>query len=86
MEIVIKIPEWKYKSICEGVEASKRCGISTMNPNIDEAIYKGIPLPKGHGDLVDADAILEDPIGDTYKDLEVAEAIILADTESEEEE
>ena len=27
IELVIKIPEWKYKSICEGVEASKRCGV-----------------------------------------------------------
>lgn len=47
MQIVIDIDEWKYKSICEGVEASKRCGVATMNPYIDEAIYKGIPLPKG---------------------------------------
>ncbi len=53
MQIVIDIDEWKYKSICEGVEASKRCGVATMNPYIDEAIYKGTPLPEGHGDLID---------------------------------
>lgn len=59
MEIVITIPEWKYKSICEGVEASKRCGVVGIDPDIHEAIYNGIPLPKGHGELIDKDTVLD---------------------------
>lgn len=53
MKLVIDIPKWKYKSICEGVEASKRCGVVGIAPDIHEAIYNGTPLPKGHGDLID---------------------------------
>lgn len=59
MKIVIDIPEWKYKSICEGVEASKRCGVVGIDPDIHEAIYNGIPLPKGHGELIDKDTVLD---------------------------
>lgn len=59
MQIVIDIPEWKYKSICEGVEASKRCGVVGIDPDIHEAIYNGTPLPKGHGELIDKDAVLD---------------------------
>ena len=58
MKIVIDIPEWKYKSICEGVEASKRCGVVGIDSVIHEAIYNGTPLPKGHGRLIDADAFI----------------------------
>lgn len=48
MEIVINIPDKKYERL----------------PYIDilqlrEYIENGIPLPKGHGDLVDRDAINE---------------------------
>lgn len=57
MQIVIDIPEWKYKSICEGVEASKRCGVVGIDPDIHEAIYNGTPLPKGHGRLKDIDKV-----------------------------
>lgn len=59
IELVIKIPEWKYKSICEGVEASKRCGVVGIDPNIHEAIYNGTPLPEGHGRLIDADDLFD---------------------------
>ena len=45
------------------------------------------PLPKGHGRLIDADSILEDPIGNTYKDIDIAETIVEADkAESEDKE
>lgn len=44
MKLIIDIPEWKYKSICEGVEASKRCGVVGVDPDIHEAIYNSIPL------------------------------------------
>jgi len=60
MRLVIDIPEWKYKSICEGIEASKRCGVVGMDPTIHRAIYNGTPLPKCHGRLVDISKIDED--------------------------
>ena len=44
MKLIIDIPEWKYNSICEGVEASKRCGVIGIDPNIHEAIYNGVPI------------------------------------------
>ena len=59
MKVVIDIPEWKYKSICEGVEASKRCGVVGIDHNVHEAIYNGTALPKGHGRLADLDKIIQ---------------------------
>ena len=64
MKLVIDIPEWKYKSICEGVEASKRCGVVGIDPDIHEAIYNDTPLPKGHRRLIDADDLIQDIIDD----------------------
>lgn len=91
MQIVIDIPEWKYKDICEGVEASKKVGIPTPSPSIFEAIANGTPLPKGHGKLGDLGA-LSDYFWDnrsklyTHKDLQIilddAPTIIPADAES----
>lgn len=46
-------------------------------------VKNGTELPKGHGRLIDADAVLEEPIGNTYKDIDIAETIIEADKESE---
>lgn len=57
IELVIKIPEWKYKYICEGIEASKRCGVVGIDHNIHEAIYNGTPLPKGHGNLIERNKV-----------------------------
>ena len=57
MKVLIDIPDWKYKSICEGVEASKKCGVVGIDPDIHEAIYNGTPLPKGHGRLKDIDEV-----------------------------
>ena len=88
MQIVIDIPEWKYKDICEGVEASKKVGIPTPSPSIFEAIANGTPLPKGHGKIADIDKVLEEmKVTRTY-DIPFAlgrvKPIIPADTESEE--
>ena len=44
MKLIIDIPEWKYKSICEGVEASKMCSVVGVDPDIHEAIYNGTSL------------------------------------------
>ena len=60
MQIVINIPEWKYKSICEGVEASKKCDVVGIDHAIHEAIYNGIILPKGHGRIADIDKLIDE--------------------------
>ena len=55
IELVIKIPEWQYKTIKEN-----KMGISTgITINALCAIQQGMPLPKGHGRLIDADRLLE---------------------------
>lgn len=59
MEIVIKLPEKIYKAI----QDNTYCGIS--NSDMYDAIRNGTPLPKGHGRLVDMDAVLrhiEEPL------------------------
>lgn len=44
MKLIIDIPEWQYKSICEGIAASKRCGVVGVDPTIHEAIANGTPI------------------------------------------
>ena len=51
MELLIKIPEKIYKAI----QDNTYCGIS--NSDMYDAIRNGTPLPKGHGDLKDVDAL-----------------------------
>lgn len=79
VELVIKLPEDKYNDIVEmygTFPASwKEFGLAY--------IKNGIRLPKGHGRLIDADAVLEEPIGDTYKDIFYAKTVVEADAESE---
>ena len=52
MEIVIKIPKSVYNYV-------KQLGnIPTIDTQcVANAIFDGIPLPKGHGRLIDADAL-----------------------------
>lgn len=52
--------------------------------DILDSILNGTPLPKGHGRLIDADAVLVEPLGNTYKDIDTAETIIEADRREEE--
>lgn len=87
MQIVIDIPEERYKHIQE----------EQWLPNrllIEKAIANGTPLPKGHGDLIDRDDLLADSYciddwgGNEVNIVDVmtvkmADAIIEADTESE---
>ena len=80
MQIVIDIPEKDYKDICE---SAKLLGDRNIN-YWERKVAKGIPLQKCHGRLIDADAVLEDPIGNTYKDIDIAETIVEADKEVEE--
>lgn len=53
VELVIKIPEKVYKSISD----NNYCGI--INSDVYNAIANGTPLPKGHGRLIDGDALDE---------------------------
>lgn len=81
MEIVIKIPDEDY----EYLKTHNKHGLYS-------SILNGVPLPKGHGRLIDADDIaLIDEQFHTPSDYYVAESaindaptIIEADTESEE--
>ena len=50
MKLIIDIPEEKYKTIQEGMY----CGM--LDADLYRDIKNGIPLPKGHGRLIDADA------------------------------
>lgn len=85
VELVIKIPEKLYKHIMQmQLYITGRRNGKTSLAIILAVIKNGVPLPKGHGRLIDADAVLTEPFGDTYKDIEIAETIIEADREGEE--
>lgn len=51
MKIVIDIPEERYEFIK---------GLDNTCYDIHAAIAQGIPLPKGHGDLIDRDVALSE--------------------------
>lgn len=74
MKLVIDIPEEEYELVRHADEFPMEVLRNLLN-----AIIKGTPLPKGHGRLNDADAVLEEPIGNTYKDIDIAETIIEAE-------
>lgn len=52
MEIVIKIEDYDREWIANGYYIPDE-----INEKIAEAIIDGIPLPKGHGRLIDADKL-----------------------------
>lgn len=85
VELVIKIPEKLYKHIMsmQLYIPGRRSGKTSL-AIILAVIKNGTPLPKGHGRLIDADAVFAEPIGNTYNDIEIAETIIEADREGEE--
>jgi len=78
IELVIKIPEEDY----EYLKSHNKDG--SYN-----AILNGTPLPKGHGDIVDIETLIDmfwdgNSMEITKYDLSVIEPIIEADKESEE--
>ncbi len=75
MQIVIDIPEETYHDIKVG--NTRLC--STRNVAL-YAIANGVPIPKGHGRLIDVDEI---PIDCDYYDVDAAPTIIEASNESE---
>lgn len=52
IEIVIKIPEKVYKNI-----QSKSTKIQAEGYTVENAILNGVPLPKGHGRIIDESKI-----------------------------
>jgi hypothetical protein len=50
MQIVIDIDEERYNQI-------KRCADNYLVSGLELAVKNGTPLPKGHGDLIDANSI-----------------------------
>ena len=52
MQIVIDIPEAEYDLIVN----DEACGLNVLT----RAIANGTPLPKGHGDLIDRNAVNEE--------------------------
>ena len=54
IELVIKIDEEDYKKVLE--INNRECEWNNMH-SCYEAVLNGTPLPKGHGRLIDADAL-----------------------------
>lgn len=80
IELVIKMPEQIYRHY-KKVWQKKRGSIP------ESCIAFGIPLPKGHGKLIDADKVISDGIDkgfcDWYDELKNADVILEADNESD---
>jgi hypothetical protein len=57
MQIVINIDEKIYKRILPYKDVPVISNLCNDYPEITYAIANGVPLPKGHGRLVDADAL-----------------------------
>lgn len=53
MKIVIDIPEEEYN------KGQLLHYFGCYSKKLDSVIYNGVPLPKGYGRLIDADALLE---------------------------
>ena len=89
MKLIIDIPEDEVNECKMQVDMIKQEGllIESLSTALKIHVANGTPLPKGHGRLIDADAVLEEPIGNTYKDIDIAETIVEADkAESEDKE
>lgn len=85
MEIVIDIDENVFTRLFDnGIE-----DYAIVNDDlfaIAKSIRKGTPLPKGHGDLIDKQALITHGLNkgfcDWYDEIKYADAIIKADKES----
>ena len=87
MKIVIDISEELYKNVIEHIK------MGYIGSDVWIAVANGTPLPKGHGDLIDRDALKQHSCGGDYdgcggftqeyipiSDVDSAPAVILADT------
>lgn len=72
IELVIKLP----KDIIEGAKSSPNYYPTYLFEKIWRAIANGTPLPKGHGQLIDADKLSEEIfVIDAYSEESVKEQI-----------
>ena len=83
VELVIKLPEEVKNRLCFGVTYPKDIQV------ICEALNNSTPLPKGHGDIVDIETLIDmfwdgNSMEITKYDLSVIKPIIKADKKSEE--
>ncbi len=86
MQIVIEIPTKRYKDIQRIAEVQLE---SKRFQTAEQIIAKGIPLPKGHGRLIDADALNRKDVNCAnvpMNFIDTAPTIIEADTEGSESE
>ena len=85
MQIVIDIDENIYNLIARGEENRD----FVYKSDLMHAIENGVPLPKGHGDLIDRKELLKQPMDKAnYPSnyVQIAPTIIKADIESKENE
>ena len=61
IQVLISLSESAYKEMCEN-------GVERVDYDIRQIMRNGIPLPKGHGRLIDADALEFDTEYDGYCD------------------
>ena len=80
MQIVIDIPDILMEYIVKGKDLSDE-----QNDEMAYAIADGIQLPKGHGDLIDRQLLIdngtEKGFCDWYDEIKYADAIVEADKE-----
>ena len=87
VELVIKLSEKDLKSVRDKIFTISEM-YETTQGRVYCAIVSGIPLPKGHGDLIDRQELLKSTLCKTFGlrsvDIENAPTIIEADRSNEE--
>ncbi len=92
MQIVINIDEKIYKRILPYKDVPVISNLANDFPEITHAIANGVPIPTGHGRLIDADEInLKDisPVdgfsvyGATAEDIDLTPTVLEADEAEE---
>lgn len=82
MKIVIEIDEYDKEWIHNAYDIPNE-----IKSKIVDAIENGTPLPKGHGDLIDRQALIDNGIGkgfcNWYDEIKYANPVIEADKENE---
>jgi hypothetical protein len=75
IELVIKISEEEYINIKNAINSLIGNGVESASMSkVCLAILDGTPLPKGHGRLIDADALI-DTLGCSDRDIYVKACI-----------
>ena len=80
VEVVVRVPKEEYEMLTQEISVPNEYEIVRL---FKKTLKAGTVLTKGHGRLIDADAILEEPFGNTYKDIDIAETIIEADKDGQ---